>query len=88
MAIKDKATFIAEVQKIADALNNAMAENGGTEMAVELLNPSHPLRQVDKLFNLDSKTGEISADNVYISQSYMGYIPEKGTTLDMIIDSV
>lgn len=82
MALKDKTDFIAGIQTLCDGLNAAMADNGGSGMAGELLSPNHPLRKVEKLFSFDAETGIATSDDNYIEESYAGNFPSKGNEFD------
>ena len=79
MALIIESAFKTQIDAAAVALTTAMNDDTLSGVAVEIAHPSHPLRQIKKLFNFDPATGIWTADAEYITEAYAGNSPMKGT---------
>ena len=70
MAIKSKAAIDTQLDAAAAALTSAWADDTDTRMAGVLNHPSHPLRQVEKLFKINANTGVVTTDTDYLAKAY------------------
>ena len=70
MAILSKANFKTQIDNAATALTAAYADSVDTKVAGVIADPSHPLRQIEKLFLFNPLTGVITKDATYIDAYY------------------
>ena len=84
MAIVDEATFQTNIATAAAALTTALTDDTVTRTALEISNPMHPLRQIEKLFNYNPSSGVVTADDDYSTAAYAGKTPSKGNPFDVV----
>ena len=84
MALVTAVAFKAAVATAAADFTTAMTDTVLTRTALEISNPMHPLRQVEKWFNYNPDTGVVTADDAYIDQAYAGITPSKGNPFDVV----
>lgn len=94
MAQISESGFKTAVATAATALTTALKDSALTQMAASLSHPSHPLRRIEKLFNLNRATGVVTSDDVYITAAYDGETLSKpnkvmgiATELDIVLVS-
>lgn len=80
MALESEANFKTAIGTAAADLTTALQDTVLTEMAAIVRDSKHPLRQIDKLFNLDPATGVFTSDDTYIAAAYAGNPLIKGDT--------
>lgn len=86
MAIVSAATFKTQVAAMATALTIAWKDSAKTELPISISNPLHGLRQVEKFFSFNAKTGVVTSDDAYIDAVYAGDTPSKPNALNVITD--
>ena len=86
MALIDSTAFKAATDLAAVQLTALYQDTLLTGVALEVSNPTHPLRNVEKLFNFDPKTGTVTTDASYIDAAYAGSMPNKSSRFDTITD--
>jgi len=79
MALQTLVNFKTATALAVAQLNAAMGDDTLTGIALEIRNPSHPLRRLDKLFTLDPVTGVWASNDNYIDKAYAGNSPSQGT---------
>jgi hypothetical protein len=86
MAIVTSTVFKSNVATAAAALTTALQDDTVTRVALEISNPKHPLRQLEKYFTFNSATGVVASDDAYIDACYAGAAPSKGNPFDVVAD--
>jgi len=86
MAQVTEAIFKQKMADFAAALTDAMADDTDNGMAAVLTDPRHPLRDIEKLFNFDPQTGQVTANTDYIGKTYEGKKPSVSNPFDQISD--
>jgi hypothetical protein len=86
MALESATNFKAALALAAVQLTTAWTDTVQTKTALEISDPRHPLRQLEKLFNYNAQTGVITSDDAYVDACYAGGAPSKGSTFDVQAD--
>ena len=81
-----EAAFKTQIAAFAAALTDAMADDTLTGMAAEISSPSHPLRQIEKLFIFNPDTGTVKVNTAYIDAAYAGKYLSIESGFDKIAD--
>ena len=84
MALITAAAFKTEVAAMATALSAVYKDSSAARMPLEISNPMHPLRQIDKYFNFDANTGIVTPDDAYVDAAYAGRTPSKANPFDKV----
>lgn len=84
MSLESEANFKTAIGTAAADLTTALQDTVLTEMAEVVRNPMHPLRRIEKLFNLNLATGVFTSDDAYIAAAYAGNPLNKGSQMDVI----
>lgn len=84
MSLESQANFKTAIGTAAADLTTALQDTVLTEMAEVVRNPKHPLRRIEKLFNLNAATGVFTSDDAYITAAYAGLTPMKGSQMDVV----
>jgi hypothetical protein len=74
MALESAANIKTAVATAAAALTTVLQDTVLTELAQAIAHPSHPLRDITKLFNFDPATGVVTADDDYIDAALAGAV--------------
>jgi hypothetical protein len=74
MALESAANIKTAVGTAATALTTVLQDTVLTELAQAISHPSHPLRDVAKLFNFNPATGAVTADDDYIDAALAGAV--------------
>lgn len=83
MALQDEATFKAEIANAAVGITTAFADDTDSGVALEIADPRHPLRRVEKLITMN-EFGEFSPNTDFIDAAYLGKNPSVGSSLDKV----
>ena len=84
MAIVSATAFKAAIATAAADLTTALTDDTVTHTALEISNPMHPLRQIEKFFTYNAATGVVASDDAYIDAAYAGATPSKGNPFDAV----
>ena len=70
MALITKADFKTEVDTMATALTTAWKDTVDTRLNGNIYHPTHPLRQLNKLFLFNEDTGVVTKNTAYIDEAF------------------
>ena len=70
MALISVANFRTEVSTMATALTTAWKDTVDTRINGKIYHPSHPLRNLNKLFLFNEDTGVVTRNNAYIDEFF------------------
>jgi len=78
MAQYSEANTKTAVAAAAVQLTLILKDTVKSEVTPKLQSPHHPIRQIEKLFDFNPKTGVVTSDDTYITAAYDGLFPSKG----------
>lgn len=70
MTLVSQANFKTAIAAAAVQLTTALQDTVDTKTAGKIADPSHPLRQIEKLFSFNPLTGVVTKDDTYIEAYY------------------
>ena len=85
MSLETATNFKAAIALAAVQLNAAMKDTSLAEIASEIRRPTHPLRKLRSLFNLNPKTGVWTSNDAYIDSAYAGRYPNASNRPEMSV---